>query len=266
MKKFYQLLAIALLSLSYSCIRSDQLSDIDRLGAVTQGMSLKEVEESLGPEHRLQFHVLEKSVDCLCLSYAFGKPYILLYFVFKNGTLDKISEPPPFEYHDIEYNGDSPEMKGSKISIRVPVDPWNRMEITLKCPDLSGHLAVDSILKRCPKDETSLAIVPVFIIAAPILPFLLVGRANEYRVNKRTEEKYDPQKIVMTSSSNDVLGLYGAPVKSGEVNGLLVDTFGIDNHLSLIDPSDVAPFFNVVYDKFGKVRAVFSDDFYPKSK
>ena len=75
--------------------------------------------------------------------------------------------------------------------------------------------------------------------------------------------RYDPQKIVMASSIQDVLGQFGAPVESGEMNGLLVDTFGIDNHLSLIDPSDVAPYFDVIYDNFGKVRAVFSDDFHP---
>lgn len=261
-----KLLAMAFLALSSSCFRSDRISDIDRLATVAPGMSLREVEDALGPEHRLQFHALVKSAEYLCLSYAFCKSYDVLYFVFKDGTLDRISEPPPFEWKDIDYQGDSPEWKGTKISIRVPVDPWIRMDLVLGSSDVSGQAAVDSIMKRCPKDHLSMAIVPASIIAAPLLPFLLAGRANEYRINTDTKERYDPQKIVMASTITDVIGRFGAPVKSGEVNGLLVDTFGIDNHLSLIDPSDVVPFFDVIYDKFGKVRDVFSDDFHPQSR
>jgi hypothetical protein len=261
-----RLLALAVLALSCSCMRSDRLGDIDRLKAVARGMTVQEVEGVLGPEHRLQFHAMVASADVLCLSYAFCTPYDLLYFVFKDGTLARIAEPPPFAYQDIDYTGDRPEWKGTTLSIRVAVDPWQRMGRVLAAPDLSGQAAVASISRRCPQDHAAMAIIPACIIAAPLLPFSLAGRANEYRINRGTQRRYDPQRIVLASTIAEVLELFGAPLKSGEVNGLLVDTFGIDNHLSLIDPSDVAPFFDVVYDKFGKVRDVFCDDFHPPSR
>jgi hypothetical protein len=266
MRHVLRLLALAVVALSCSCLRSDRLGDIDRLKAVARGMTVQEVEGALGPEHRLQFHALVASADMLCLSYAFCTPYDLLYFVFKDGTLARIVEPPPFAYQNIAYSGDRPELTGTTISIRVAVDPWQRMGRVLASPDLTGQAAVDSITRRCPQDQASMAIIPACIIAAPLLPFYLAGRANQYRLNIATQRRYDAQRIALASTIAEVLGLFGAPLKSGELNGLLVDTFGIDHHLSLIDPSDVVPFFDVVYDKFGKVRDIFCDDFHPPSR
>ncbi len=265
-KRILLLLVLSFMSFACSCSRSERVSDVDRLGSVAQGMSLPAVEDALGTEHRLQFHVLVAAVDCLCLSYAFGRSYDVLYFVFKDGVLDRIAEPPPFEERLIDYPGTGTDGKGSKISIRASVDPWTRMDLVLASPDLSGPAATASVQRRCPEERMSMSIIPAVIIAAPLLPFLYLGTANEYRINARTQERYDAQKVRLGSSIQDVLGQFGAPVRSGEVNGLLVDTFGVDNHLSLIDPSDVAPFFDVICDKFGKVRAVFSDDFHPRSR
>ena len=118
---------------------------------------MQDVEGTLGSEHRLQFHVLIKSMDCLCLSYAFSNPSDVLYFVFKNGKLDRISEPPPFDYRLIDSAVETPEWKGGKISIRAPVDPWARMDLVLTSRDLSGQAAVDSVLRRCPQDRSSLS-------------------------------------------------------------------------------------------------------------
>ena len=250
-----------LVMLTASCHRDGQSGDLDAVASLTRGMSLREVESTLGREHGVQFHALKRSDEYLCISYAFCRPDILLYLVFKNGKLDRITEPAPFAIRQVAYDGEAPEGTGTMVPRRVPQDPWQRMAGVLSAADISGQAALESVVRRCPRGETAIAIVPATIIAAPLLPFMLAGGAHEFHTSRASMARCDPLRVDMAASSHDVLDLFGVPLRSGEVNGLLVDTFCVDHHLDPATATDVAPSFNVVYDNFAKVRYVFAGDF-----
>src|SRR3954464_10857030 len=103
MRTLRLLLLILLIAVISSCSRGSDGDGSHAIRALPRSIPLARVEAALGTEHRLQFHEHLEGADYLCISYSFSKPYVKLYFLFQDGILVKVSEPPPFAYQVVPF-------------------------------------------------------------------------------------------------------------------------------------------------------------------
>src|SRR6185503_10273083 len=78
--------------------------DDSSLLKISAGAKLDEVSSVLSKSYRHQFTIARDHDTFICVSYAFGKPYVRLFFLFKNDKLVKIVKPVTFEYDLVPYN------------------------------------------------------------------------------------------------------------------------------------------------------------------
>src|SRR5688572_21503502 len=81
------------------------VSHVNAVAELPRGVSLHHLRALLGQEPRHQFTSRVGDSEYLCVSYAFGEPHARLYFVFRDGNLAKITDPPPTPTRTVPYQG-----------------------------------------------------------------------------------------------------------------------------------------------------------------
>lgn len=177
---------------------------VDSLLHLERGLSQQKVEEIFGTPAHHQFSVRVDGQLIRCVRVAFESRGSY-YFVFTNNTLAKICEPPRVEYKRLPY-------KNTWREIPVYDDPERRMKTVLEAADLTEPALAESLKKRIPPPKSgSMNVLPAFIIAAPFWAATASSRAAQRAETEELAKKYDPLKVKLGMSIEQVETMFGEP-------------------------------------------------------
>jgi hypothetical protein len=224
---------------------------IDVVAELERGVSLDRVRAVLGQEPRHQFTSRVNSEEYLCVSYAFGEPYARLYFLFRDGRLEKITEPPPFAYQTAPY-------RGATLEKRLPVDPHVRVAEVMQAPDLGGTRLRRALAARLPKGRESSNVVPAFV--AERMAADEPARRKQYARNEQRATHFDGRRVRIGDSLGQVTDALGQPLQSAAAAPRSVRVYGSTEPLPMVNH---AYRFSPVEIHFehDRVVAVFGNDF-----
>ncbi len=200
----------------------------EALAAFKTGTKGAEVEKVLG-EGRHQFTTAQDGHLVTTRSYSFEEPYIRLYFVFREGKLDRIVEPPPKDVDVVPFMG------GTR-AIERTLDPYLRMEAVFQGPNIEGEELVRWLRVNTRKRSKSYNVVPAFILTAPLLAVAAPEMAKEYRRNTELAQKYDPEKVQIGMSKVEVAKQFGEPLQIASRKERLSHVYGDHAKLNSVSP------------------------------
>lgn len=229
------------------------VSQIDAVAELPRGMSLDHLRALLGQEPRHQFTSRVGASEYLCVSYAFGEPHARLYFVFKEGKLEKIMEPPPSPTRTVPYQGAWGQQ-------RLPVDPEVRVAEVMQAGDMSGQPLRASLAARLPKGGKSFNVLPAFGVLAPHFAATEPLRRKQYRRNEQLAKHFDARKVRLGDSREQVDSAFGPPLQTTQAGGRTVCVYGSTEPLPMVSPPYLFSPIDVHFES-GRVVALFSNDF-----
>jgi len=195
----------------------------------------------------------------MCVKLSFERPRGRLYFLFRNGKLASIQQPPKAEFVMATYRG-KPWEKSK------PIHPEEQMYKVIQGKDLSPGEIVDQI-EEWSKNETlasrgkePMNILPIVIATAPLFEPKIVRAESEAA---SLAEKFDPFKIKLGMTTNETQAVFGEPE---------LRIAGLTNRVEHVYGSKLSPFapgitpsvwVSVIFQD-GEVTRVFSHDFFDK--
>lgn len=244
-------------SVSLSTARGVKLND---LMGLCEGVDKEHVHKLLGGAGTHQFTARLADGDYECVSYAFEKPFIHYYFIFKGTCLHRIVEPPMFEVEEKPYLGVIREVK-------KPVQPEKRLRDALAAKPLFAEQFVADLedkLSKLSGRKHSLNVLPAFLFASKDFAQAEGKIEAAYRRNKELAEMYDPAKVKLGDQEDILLARYGAPqsLSEAEINGKNIRTYRFGSNEALrVNPAHRFSGVAVVVEN-GTVVRIFSHDFY----
>jgi hypothetical protein len=229
------------------------VSNVDGVAQLQRGVSLDHVRGLLGEDSRHQFTSRTGGGEYVCLSYAFGEPYARLYFLFRDGKLQSITEPPPLPFQTVPY-------QGGRLEKRLPVDPEARMGEVMRAADLSGPALRASLAARLPEGRKSFAVLPAFRSVAPQVAANEPRRRKEFSRNEQLAKSLDAGKIRLGDGRETVAAVLGAPLRTTESGERIVCGYGNTEPLPMVPPAQLFSPVDVHFES-GKAVAVFGNDF-----
>jgi len=193
-----------------SSTRSDNnTSALTNLG---RGISLADLSAKTGAQPQHQFAAQLGTNELLCVKLLFQHPRGRLYFVFQNGRLAAVHDPPRVESETYGYFGKTPRTRPNRV------DPEDKMNTVLLSPDLS-HSEIGERLEQWSRNEAVASkgqepnVLPAFIIIAPLwlanTPSIM--RANDEA--RKLTAKLDAFKIKLGMKTNETMALFGEPTQ-----------------------------------------------------
>ncbi len=221
------------------------------LQTVERGISQKRLEALFGVPARHQFEASRDETTTRCVSYSFSSFHLKYYFVFTNDALNKIILPPRFE-HEL-----SPAERGERAVWKSYV-PEERMNVVLQAPDLNQQGILASIERRHRPEKFDNALPALIIVGVIAAPVALVRGTVENRKIKTLAEKFNPYRLTLGMTVEEVEQLFGAPVLSEKPDDVSETRYygspKLGTHNSLL-------WVCVVFKNEKAVR-VLSDDFF----
>ena len=220
-----------------------------------RGISENDLQATLRTPPTHEFTARTPTNVIRCVSYCFGKPRLKYYFVFFDGTLAKVCEPPPFEYGFVPY-------KGAKLSVRKPWTPEERMLAVLRSLDLQGEAFEQSLTRRdVAKASRSKNVLPAFFIVAPAwIATAPIRGLNRLQVESLAD-KFAPDRIHLGMQASEVEKRFGDPKTTDNLDdGREIRYYGSPK-------LGVNPLLwvSVVFEGDRVIR-IFSDDFFDTDK
>lgn len=225
------------------------------LASLKHGMTQQEVENALKARGSHQFTALRSNTIIRCIAYCRSDKWGMYYFVFTNGRLTSICEPPPFEMRTVPY-GDS------LLNIRVLGDPEVRIDKVLNAKDVIGPSLTAALETKEPNAPPKSSADPGLTAAYLLTKKLLSNkekdkeRAKEYKL---LLEKYDPFKVRIGSIAQDIEVHLGKPQ--------IVEAMNEKREMRYYGSVEYGKtairelmWISLVYDE-NKVVRVFSDEF-----
>jgi hypothetical protein len=220
-----------------------------------RGISENDLQATLDIPPTHEFTAWTPTNAIRCVSYCFRKPQLKYYFMFFDGTLVKVCEPPPFEYGFVPY-------KGAKLSVRKPWTPEDRMLAVLKSPDLTREAFELSLTQRDVATVSSAKnVLPAFVIVAPAwvatAPIRVLGRLEV----KSLANTFAPDKLRLGMQASEVEKRFGQPKARDKLDdGREIRYYGSPK-------LGVNPLLwvSVVFEDARVIR-IFSDDFFDTDK
>jgi hypothetical protein len=228
-------------------------SQIDAVAELGRGVSPDHLRALLGRDSRHQFTSRVGANEYLCVSHAFGAPHARLYFVFKDGKLEKITEPPASPTRTVPYQGASLEQ-------RLPVDPEARIAEVMLAPDISGQPLRAALAARLPRRGNSSTVLPAFRANAAPFAASEPRRRREYLMNERLAKHFDARKVRLGESREQVDGALGQPLQTARAGGRTVCVYGSTEPLPMVAPAELFSPIDVHFES-GRAVAVFGNDF-----
>jgi len=232
---------------------------------LSRGISLEQLVAQTGTKPRHQFSAFLGTNEFLCVRIIFEKPKGPLYFLFKDGKLLAIKDPPKVEF-ETKYYADGTPQKTPK-----PIDTEKRVNEILESQALSPTDILER-LRRWAADGAGAGkgkepwnILPAILIASP---FMLakspsINQANEEA--KRLAATFDPFKVRLGMGTNEVRELFGEPAQRINFSSnCLWHIYGADlpAQASVRNP----PVWILVAFCDGRVNRIFSDVFVDKRR
>ena len=189
---------------------------------IKRGITLEELEGFLRGCGDYEFTVEIGADVHACVGYPPSNSPSMLYFVFSNGLLRSIIEPPPFEWQSVLL-GD-----GTRYEFRKPEFTERRVAIVLNSKDLSQAQILESVNRRRPKKRPRFFnnVWPLDFITFPAravgLPLTLTARQRARDRNAH----FDPSKVSMSMSVHEVNEIYGKPTRIHNVDGRTLRVYG----------------------------------------
>jgi hypothetical protein len=229
------------------------IADIDAVGELQRGVSLTHVRALLGPDPRHQFTSRVGGAEYVCVSYAFGKPHARFYFVFKDGKLEKITEPPPFRFQSVPF-------RGGQLEKTLPVDPEARVGEVMRAADLRGPALRASLAARLPRGSSSFMALSPFTSLAPQVAASEPRRAKEFSRNEQLAKDLDAGKVSLGDSRETVDAAFGVPLRTTEAGERIVCGYGAAEPLPMVPPAYLFSPVDVHFES-GRAVSVFGNDF-----
>ena len=236
---------------------------VDGLTNLARGITLAELETKLKIKPLHQFSAQIESNQFLSVSIPFEKPRGSFYFLFRNGQLLAITDPPKVEFETKQsFNG---------VPWKTPkaVEPEDKMNRVIQGQDLSAADILERV-KQWRQNETiaskgksPLNILPAVLVVSPF--FLAKTPAIRRARNKSDEltERFDAFKIGLGMSQDETKNLFGDPVRRFPAGSNCVTlVFGSDMPPNA--PVHVPPVWISIDYRDDKAIQVFSHDFFDK--
>jgi hypothetical protein len=221
--------------------------------SLRKGINRSQVESTLGGTGQYQFSARLATGDYFCLSYAFERPYVYYYFLFRGDGLEKILAPPAFGVDLVLYDDFYREIK-------KPCGAEKRIEIVLQASELSPTAIIVALNKvLCQRTET-FNVLPALIAADPSLAKNEKVRKLHYEKNAALAEQFDPAKIKLGDTEGSLVPTYGAPLMLVTNGAIHVYEFGSNVGLN-INPAFRFSGLSVVTEE-GLVTRIFCHDFF----
>ena len=236
-----------------------EVSKVENIKKLRFDMSQSEVEDLLGKDFRYQFKTFKDNAKYECISWFFIKRRSMYFFIFKDGKLVSIVEPPHGKSKIVKkiYNG---KMRNFRESVFC--DPIERINNTLNIKSLSLNEFQLMINKRIPKKLSSFN------------PFLYIGYAifalgsssrmrKDYKTNFQLLKKYCLNRVLLGNSLNNVKMIMGTPRRVRETGKQKIFIYGEKKKLK-ISLRIKFSWLAIVFTN-NKVSCVFNNYFLPKA-
>lgn len=236
-------------------------SEIDKVENIQKlrfGMSQAEVENIFGKDFRCQFKILKNNTKYECISWFFVKRTNMYFFIFQNGKLVSIIEPPIGKSRIVEkYH------MGRVIRIQESVftDPITRINDTLNIKSLSLTDFESIIDKRIPAKRS-----PVEPLLLDTFSKFVKGSSSQmkkdYEINFQLLKKYCPDKISLGNSLDNIKTVMGTPYIVKETKEQKIFIYGENKRLKVNHMMKFS-WVAVVFEN-NKVSCAFSNYYFPK--
>ena len=230
---------------------------IAEIASLHVGMMRADVERLLGGNGLHQFSARLPEGDFQCVSYAFGKPHVYYYFLFRVDELERITLPPPFEVELVPY-------RNVHLETRKPLNAEKRISEVLQAEPLSGGQLVTSLRSVLSGQTESINVLPAFIVAGPQFAKAEKSIQADYQRNELLAQKFDPEKIKLGDAEGRLVLDYGLPliISTNQQNGIRLYCFGSDEPLRVNPAYRFSNLAVIVANGF--VARIFSHDFYDR--
>lgn len=214
-----------------------------------RGISFAQFTNGLGAPPTHEFTLRRGSNIVRCVSQCIDKPFQKYYFVFVDGRLTTVCEPPPFDYTTVPY-------RGARLEVRKPWKPEERVEQVMQSNDLTGTALLQSIDRRKRPSRTGPAQFPPGIASRFSSE---AERAN--KALKVVAQRFDPIKVALGDGLEAVEAQFGSSHHAETLlNRHERRCYGSPRHGVNIEVWVMVGFND------GKVVEIFSDDFFDTEK
>jgi len=229
---------------------------------LARGISLEGLisETGISPLH--QFMARIGTNDFSCVRMSFERPRGSFYFLFRNGQLTTIQDLPRVDFETRTYNG-------KPWRVPKPVDPEVRMIAVIQAQDLSPVEIVERLQQWtraeavASKGKEPLNILPAFILTAPLFLAKAPSRLSGETEAARLTEKFDPFKIKLGMTADEVRSIVDDPILTVKTNSNCeLRVYGSELPASL--SVHIPPVWVSVMFCDNEVTSVFSHDFFDK--
>jgi hypothetical protein len=218
------------------------------------GIAPDDVQRALGKEGTHQFTAVRGDSEYLCLSVSIQESTSTYYLVFVDDGLTKVVEPLTEEFRDVE-------LAGAMVSVRMPFDPFDKVEKVLSRPSLSDEdLAAAVDRARARKPALSFNQTPAAVLTLPALALEAPRIAADYARNRELARRYSPAKVRLGMPADEVDGLYGMPYATHAAPAREMRVYGEAVALD-INPAHRFSWVAVVFEE-DRAIAVFTHDFF----
>ena len=228
---------------------------------LNRGISLSELRAQTGCEPQHQFTARFETNDATCVELSIERPRGRLYFLFLNGKLASIQQPPKAEIEMATYRGKPWEKT-------KPIHPEEQMFKIIHGEDLSADEIVELIrlwawqdAERARGEEPN--VLPVYVILAPLFLARAPDRAAAVREAASLAEQFDPFKIKLGMTTNETQAVFGEPeLRIKRMGNCMEHVYG--SKLSPFAPAVTPSVWVSVVFQDGRVTRIFSHDFFDK--
>lgn len=220
--------------------------------SLRKGINRSEVEKTLGGPGQHQFSARLATGDYFCVSYAFERPHIYYYFLFRGDVLEKILAPPAFGVDLVPYNDFPREHK-------KPCSPEECIEIVLQNGGLSPAELIVALNTALSQRTETFNVFPALIAAAPALAKIAKAKRSHYERNAAFAKQFDPAKTKPGDTEDGLVPQYGPPLTLVTNGATHVYQFGANVSLN-INPAYRFSDVSVITER-GLVTHVFCHDF-----
>ena len=228
------------------------------LANLRKGLEREQVHKLLGSSGTHQFTARLDDGDYECVSYSFEKSFMRYYFVFKDGSLDRIIKSPPFEVEEKPYLGVSREVK-------KPVQQEKRLREVFAEESLFGERLVAALereLSELSGSTRSFNVLPAFLLASKEFTQAEDKIGAAYRRNAALAAKFDPARVKLGDREDDLRPIYGTPLSVMEDYAGKTRTYRFGSNEPLrVNPAHRFSGVVVVVEN-GIVVRIFSHDFF----
>lgn len=241
---------------------SESPTDRIPVGVLTnlpRGISLNGLTVKTGVRPQHQFSARKGTNELLCVKLLFHHPRGSLYFVFQNGSLTKVTEPPRVEFETFGFYGKTPRTRPKMI------DPEEKMNSVLLSHDLSPSEIMERLEQWSQNEKVASKgqepnVLPAFIITAPLRLAEIPSVMHANDEARKLAATFDALKIKVGMTTNETVVLFGEPTRIVPSNtNCILHVYGsrLPAKASVHNP----PSWVIVIFCNGESTRVFSHDF-----